>query len=351
MSAEPIRSSTLSLPQGFRSRASVTAQILDSLQDAGVPCSHFKNPVYKQGDGIELIDHFLDTTIPWLGSPELQRIIQKEGLLLALKAPYLLHAILAISASHLSSIHPEHKKYEVAATIHYQHALPYYSSQLGSEIDAENADSIIGCGYIQTMLAFENISTSSSSYGGGGDVAWLRAMQGIRLLLSTEKIRPHLKRSIWLPVFLKSGGWKENTCQHLGDVDDPWAATTSKALHSLCNVPFDSPDRYSSYGLPLSILCELMRSDVSHDTIGKFMVFIGKLPPDFVQLFQEDDPRAMLIMAFWCALICGVDQWWIVHSATVECRRLCASLDNVADLQIRDLLIFPASRCGYKVVR
>ncbi|KAH7382086.1 hypothetical protein BKA64DRAFT_607727 [Cadophora sp. MPI-SDFR-AT-0126] len=329
-------------------RSSATAQILAYLEETDIPCLGLKDLVYKQGDGLELIDHFHDTTIPWLASSKLQRILQKEGIRLALGAPYLLHSILAISARHLSFLHPEQKKYEVTATIHYQHALTSYSSQLQLSLDAENVDTVIGCGYLQTMLAFENVSRSSKEADGGdGAIAWLRAMQGIKSLLNSYSICPHLEQSIWLPVFLESGGWEENTCQHTDEADDSWASNTSRSLHSLCGVPFDSSRDENPYQQPLKVLCQLMHSGESHETIGRFMVFIGKLPHEFVQLFKQKDPRAMLLMAYWCALICGVDQWWIVPSATFKCRGICASLDQVADSQIRDLLMFPASKCGY----
>jgi hypothetical protein len=327
------------------SRELATSQILAFLEQSGVPCSHFKNPIYKQGDGHELIDHFLDTTTPWLGSPELQRIIQREGLALALNAPYLLHAILSMSACHLSYLRPDKKKYEVAATIHYQHALTSYSSQLQTGITAENADSAIGCGYLQTMLAFENISRLSGKEIVG--VTWLRTMQGIKILQSTDSIRPHLGKSIWLPVSLESGGCEDISRHYAEDRPDSWASTNSKALHFLFESSVDSSGDDIPYQLPLSILYGLMYSDINQNSIGRFMILIGKLPNDFILLFEQNDSKAMLLMAYWCALICGIDQWWIVRSATAECRTLCATLDKVADSKVRDLLRFPASKCGY----
>lgn len=274
--------------------------------------------------------------------------MRKEGLLIARRAPYLLHSILAISARHLSFLQPMVNKYEIAATIHYQHALTSYSCQLQLAFDAENIDSIIGCGYLQTILAFENISRSSSEADdGNGAVAWLRTMQGIKLLQSSYNILPYLEQSIWLPVFLESGGWEESNCQHMGEPDDSWASATSRSLHSLCEVPFDSSCSENPYQQPLKGLCQLIRSDESHEMIGRFMVFIGRLPDKFIQLVLQRDPRAMLLMTYWFALICRIDQWWIVRSAILKCREFCASLDKVADLQIRALLRFPASRCGY----
>lgn len=274
--------------------------------------------------------------------------MQKEGLLIAWGAPYLLHSILAISARHLGFLQPEVNKYEVAAAIHYQHALTSYSCQLQSDFDVENVDSIIGCGYLQTILAFENIPRSSSEVDdGNGAVAWLRTMQGIKLLQSSYNILPYLEQSIWLPVFLESGGWEESNCQHMDEPDDSWASATSRSLHSLCEVSFDSSSSENPYQQPLKGLCQLMHSDESHEMIGRFMVFIGKLPDKFIQLVLQRDLRAMLLMTYWFALICRIDQWWIVRSAILKCREFCASLHKVADLQIRALLKFPASRCGY----
>lgn len=318
------------------------------LEESHISCLGLEDPTYTQGDGLDLIHHFCVTTTPWLGSPKLQHIMQKEGLLIARRAPYLLHSILAISARHLSFLQPEVKKYEVAATVHYQHALTSYSCQLELAFDAENVDSVIGCGYLQTILAFENISRLlPEADDGDSAVAWLRTMQGIKILQSSYNILPYLEQSIWLPVFLESGGWEESNCQHMDEADDSWASNTSRSLYRLCEVSFDSSYNTNPYQQPLKRLCQLIRSDESHETIGRFMAFIGKLPGEFIQLVLKRDPRAMLIMTYWFALICRIDQWWIVHSATPKCREFCASLDKVADLQIRALLKFPAGRCGY----
>lgn len=269
-----------------------------------------------------------------------------------MKAPYLLHAILAISASHLSLLRPSEKKYSIAAALHYQYALACYSSQLHMPVDDENADSVIGCGFVQTMLAFENISRLSldqSVCDSGSVIAatWLRAMQGVRILLGTNHIHPYLGRSIWLPVFLESGGWEEVTCQHIEEVDGSWASVASKELHSLCDVSLNHITDGNPYRQPLENLCGLMRSDITHETIGRFMVFVGKLPDDFLKLFEQNDVRAMLLMAYWCALISSIHQWWIVSTANYECRRLCAILDSTLVSRVRDLLRFPAGRCGY----
>lgn len=298
----------------------------------------------------ELLYHFFNTRELWLGSPEYQQIIQKE-VSLAMEAPYLLHAILAISATHLSRIAPSERR-NIVAALHYQHALRTYSAQLGKPIFCQHVDAIVGCGFMHTMLAFENISRLSTSQkvDNAGNATWLRAMQGMTVLQRTENLRPHYKNSIWLPVFLGSGGCDLNDQILRTDkvVDDSWASTTSVLLQTVCQV---SNEFTSSPGSPyhqaLKSLCGLMHLNSSHSSVNKFITFIGQLPAGFVQLFEQNDTKAMLIMAYWCAMISAIEQWWITDSALAECRRLCAVLDSVSSPEVRELLLFPANKCGY----
>ena len=317
--------------------------------------------MYLEGEGgeevgdaaRELLDHFLDATTNWLGSPDYQRIIQKRGFSLAIKAPYVLHAMLAISARHLSHLKPC-EKHNIVAAIHYQRALRTYFAQLGAPINSDNVDEIIGCGFLHTMLAFENISRfpederiSTSREDAAASATWLRAMQGMGILQETRDIRSRSKDSIWLPVFHASGGCEDIRCQHAGEAADTEVTAISRSLHALCDVPLDSSGLGHVYHHPLELLCGLIRVDASHESVGRFIVFIGQLSPMFVQLFEQGDVKATLLMAYWCALMIGIDQWWIVNSAISECRRLCAILDRVSVSPIRELLHFPAQKCNY----
>jgi hypothetical protein len=313
------------------------------VRDMAVPCPEFKDPVYKKSHTMELLDHFFETKdVKWIGSTEFQKIMLERGLEFCLDAPYLVHAILAFSASHLNFLHPGEKRYAVAATLHYEHSLTSYSAKLRTPLTKENGDPVVGCCHIHTMLAFRN--RTSSHYSGG--FTWLRAMQGVRILWETAALRPHMPESCWYPVCMESkAGRKPNSCDH--DAEDPstWVATTSKALHRLCEMP---PGQENPYEIPLAHLCRLMRLDkVDHAQIGIFMVFIGKLPASFVQLLDQNDPMAFLLVAYWATFLSRIDQWWIVDSTKMECMRLCAHLDTVPDPRIRELMKFPASSCGY----
>lgn len=328
------------------SRASARERINSYLEKVGIPCVQLKNPTEPPCANLELLDHFTKEAGPWIGSPECQRMMQQHGLQLSVEAPYLMHAILAFSASHLNFLHPTERKYRIAATLHYDLSLALYSAQIRNGIDACNADAILGCCFLHTMLAFQNVQ-SAEQVESGNELTWLRTMQGTAILRSN--IHPHLDdTSIWHRVAIESRGEEEFFCNHI-ESEISWASTTSKALHRLCEMELESSVQENPYEKPLSRLCLLMQCDIGQDKIGMFMSFIGRLPPNFVQLLDGNDPRATLILCYWCALLSQIEQWWIVRSATVECARFCAYLDTIPDEMVHDLLRFPASKCGYLI--
>lgn len=77
---------------------------------------------------------------------------------------------------------------------------------------------------------------------------------------------------------------------------------------------------------------------------------MGRLLPDFVNLLAAKEPRALLIMSYWLALMCtSVDEWWVGPRVTLECRAISMYLEACGDRRIIELLDFPARSCGYKV--
>ena len=192
------------------------------------------------------------------------------------------------------------------------------------------------------MLAFRNLQLEDSSQEGNA-LTWLRTMQGTAVLRSS--LQTEFNESVWYPMTIESRSWEEAVCNHL-DSDDSWATRTSRALHQLF-VDSNTESGESPYEKPLAGLCQLLRCEIGQNEIGLFMSFIGRLPPSFVELLERNDPKAMLILCYWCALFSQIDQWWIVASATSECLRLCKLLRAVPDQRIQELLQFSASKCGF----
>lgn len=233
------------------------AHVISYLKEEGVSCPLLPTDIYHPQ---ELIDHFIDTKFPWVGSPECQRIMQKHALQLSLSACYLLHAILAFSASHLSYLYPNENKYAIAAASHLERSLNLYSLQLESCVDKSNADAIYACCHLHSMLALRNVYLTSmersSDSTGGYALGWLRAMQGTRVL------REHIsdqEADLWLPVCIEALTEETYMTHHGRDMTNSAVDYISRELHKLCGVDLDlvaiGPVFSNPYHQPLSRLC------------------------------------------------------------------------------------------------
>lgn len=319
------------------------ARIMSDLKEHEISFPSIPASIYEPH---EVLDHFLETKTPWLGSPDLQRVMQKHALRLSPEAPYLLHAILAFSATHLNYLCPHEKKYTIAAASHLERSLNLFTSQLEIRIDDSNRDTIYACSYLHSMLAFRNVYLTSMEHSyipdstGALALGWLGAMQGPRVLRQHSF---HHAASIWAPVCLEGQSLDPYMCSHSHAQDMNLAiGRISTELHRLCGVDLDlgsyDPIPNNPFQEPLRLLCQLLHCDIGHNVIGMFMMFIGKLPAAFGQLLNNDDPRAMLIMAYWCWLILQIDQWWLRASAEVEYARFCAMINKLGDERVRRLL-------------
>ncbi|OQO08273.1 hypothetical protein B0A48_06143 [Cryoendolithus antarcticus] len=297
------------------------ARILMHLELANQP-NHLKasDDAYTRADVPELFDHFIDTAEAWAGSSECQRLLQTWSPSLSVMHTFLLHGMLAFSASHLQSLRPWEKKYGLAAALHCGLSLQGFSATLSQRVDHDNADALFACCYLHTMLALYNKSRSDQTSMIDNDFAWLRGMKGIPILQRTNVLRPHLNHSIWLPVFVETKAYSAEI-GHLPTPKNEHSAVFPEIeiLRAQCQVNRLDPDNDENpYAIPLAHLDRLSRlSSIGNSQIGMLMVFIGRMPECFVALLERLDPLAMRILALWCDYAGQVKQWWCMG---LECQ-------------------------------
>ena len=143
------------------------ARILMHLELIDVPQSQSNaetSDEYQRQHICQLIDHFAETSFPWAGSPQCQRVLQTWGLTLAVTNPFLMHGILAFSGSHLHTLEPQNTKYRTAASLHYGLSLTGFAASLGDTVTSDNADALFACCYLHAMLAFHYKRRPDGSY-------------------------------------------------------------------------------------------------------------------------------------------------------------------------------------------
>ncbi|GAB1733475.1 hypothetical protein NU195Hw_g9379t1 [Hortaea werneckii] len=338
-------------------------QLLSCLEKLNVPRqAPGDHSAYQRQDALELMDHFEDTLEPWLGSPVAQSMIQEHGIQIGLKAPYLLHALLAYSASHLSRLHPEQPKYSEAAKIHFTRSLQAYSTELVYELERGNANALLSASGILAKLSFINTPVLSNEKMSAPPVpAWIRSMQGVRTIMSTPTLRKQLEEGLLGEVvryYTGSALVPVTLCRS----DDGQMLHTAliHALRSLCLRPattthspaavvVGSSPPLNTYTAVLDRLERLMLCELRNETVDPMLAFIATLEPSFLELLEQHDERASLILAFWCTRIGVIGQWWTGPSAKAECRRICERLADSKDPGVRDLLAYPARFCGFSL--
>jgi len=333
------------------------AEVLAFMERADIPHRQLsdRNAVYQPQDALELIGHFETHSEHWLGSPTAQSIIQQYGFELALNAPYLMHAILAISAKHLSYLHPETEKYRMAATMHYTRSLQAYSAQLVYDIDHGNANALLGASGLLAKLSFINTPTMSDEKptASGSAPAWIRSMQGVKTLFQTPKLLKELENGMMTPLLRIYSSAPSKDELTVDPQDQEMGSHTLSALKKLCDIDVSSSPAGTTslnpFGPVLDRLEPLIMCKPTHAKVDRFMAFIALAEPSFVELLVKGEPRAMLILTFWCARFSLVEQWWTGPPARNECKRLCAHLSHIREPAIQTLLRSPAMTCGYEL--
>lgn len=168
---------------------------------------------------------------------------------------------------------------------------------------------------------------------------WLSVQQGMGAILA--QTRPHHCDSGLLSHFTvrPSIVWLPGS-RHL-----------PRALFDICNVTDPRGPRGvhpNPYHDPVHALALLMPLEPGLNSLIKYVHFSARVYPPFIKLVERHEPRALLVLSYWFALMASVgDLWWCKHKSDRDCFAICMYLDMVAEQDIKDLLEFPAAACGY----
>ena len=236
----------------------------------------------------------------------------------------------------------------MAEAYHWQQAIDLYSKEIRAGVGIHNMDALFS-----TFMLIGVLSFSVDEYNPGNSwvfsdapdgLNWLMLQGGLRYLI--EQTNPWLYRSIWFDSFKQS--YDENVDFH---DERPGRVDLHPELADLCEIDDTTTVDSNPYHWPLRMLSNMLHLEQSPKNFPKFVPFMGRLLPDYLELLQEKDPRALLIFSWWLALMCSVKNWWLETRIHSECVAICMSLEPIATPLILKLLEFPAEACGYVITR
>lgn len=258
-----------------------------------------------------------------------------------------MHSIMAVATTHLCRILPDNSSYKLAEAYHWQQAISLHSKEIRhSTVGLHNMDALFSTCLLSSVRSFsaEEYKPSESWLFSREPpeqaLSWLILQSGLRHLLHLTKL--WLYQSIWWTTFMESHDDK-------GPFDDhrPGRVDLHPELADLCEIDDTTTKETNPYHWPLRMLSPLLNLERSANSFPKYTPFMGRLLPDYINLLLKKDPRALVILAWWLALMCSVKSWWIESRVRSECIAICMFLENSSDERILRLLEFPAEACGY----
>ncbi|EDN96775.1 hypothetical protein SS1G_01701 [Sclerotinia sclerotiorum 1980 UF-70] len=236
---------------------------------------------------------------------------------LAYNSPFLMDAILAVSALHLRILQPDDRSLVRASHSYMASALAQYSSLLNRGPSESNAEALF-C--TAALIAFQASASRCVENGIDGDsdsgyvfpLAWFHSFQGVKTVVITswqwlrnsEKIFPIINGQP--PLIL--------------DLDPERRAFFAYLLEGIDNES-RSNDAYINADTKRAYEHAVAMLNWAHQKPerARILGFAATVSRRYIELLKEQDPRALVISACFFAMTRVVDEiWWLQGVAKKE---------------------------------
>lgn len=271
-------------------------------------------------------------------------LVPHFSLNLPFQTPFLMHGIIGLATTHLCSVLPDNNTFRVNEAFHWQQSIVQYSKELSASVNEQNMDKLYSTCIVLTVHAFylEEFSPRSSFVFSTDPTAlnWLLLQGGLRYLL--DRTQPWLTQSMWWATFMESHDCNINLEDHR-----PGRADLDPDFADICGITEICTTTSNPCLWPLRMLTNLLPLKRGPDSRQQYFMFMGRLETPYTDLLLRKDTAALLILSYWLALMCKVNEWWAETRVRSECTAVCMWLEDSEDPRVLRLLEFPASCCGY----
>ncbi|KAJ5808895.1 hypothetical protein N7474_010164 [Penicillium riverlandense] len=256
-----------------------------------------------------------------------------------------MHAIIAVATTHICQISHDNSGYRVAEAFHWQQAVTQYSKEVATCITQANMDKLYPACMLITVQSFTlkeyNPRESFVFSDDPTSLNWLFLQGGMRYLL--ERTNQWLPQSMWFSHFMQVRD------DPSFDFDDsrPGRVGLDPDLADLCGITEASTLANNPYLWPLRMLMQFLPLEQKPPCFRKYFNWVGRLEPEYQQCLLQKETPAMILLAWWLALMCCTNLWWLDARVRSECTAICMRLEDSDDPLVLRLLEFPAEQCGY----
>lgn len=256
-----------------------------------------------------------------------------------------MHSILAVAGCHWRYHLKSHRQKCASEIFHSIKACSglrhYLDTPQGAEIDVDAA--------MTTSMFLGSLSFADATEDVGVPLEkrpvpfyWLGNQLSLGSLLIYFQSRASMQ-SMYVGMF---GEIAEDVLQ----LYDPGAGTDGVPgeLAILFDVDETSTCEQHQYLRVLRRLCHLLSLDSGNElALLQYMQLVESLSPPFVLLLNALDPRALMLLSYWLALLCAKDCWWSRLRARTDCWEICKYLEKNGNESLWRYMDFPAAACDY----
>lgn len=265
---------------------------------------------------LRLLHHYITVTAPTLAhSTESEAIFANKLVETSFEYPFLLHAVLALAAVHLSRLESPtlstHTNYRALADQHYDAALSNFRSAV-RDIDQTNWKSVLM--FAGALLRYSCIDTVSNS--GDPDLALDGFLSNLALTRRTRSMVTEFYQQMitselnhLIPDDVKNLDWM--TAEAPAETELVQLRKFREVTHHLY-----PPDIVDAYGYAIHIL-ELVFAVAAESpeppSSALLMIWIHFVPDRYIELLTERQPGSLIILAHYAVLFHKSECYWYLE--------------------------------------
>ncbi|CZR64154.1 uncharacterized protein PAC_14051 [Phialocephala subalpina] len=284
----------------------------------------------------------------FVDQPRTEHLWQAEIPRMALKHPFLMRGVLAVSALYKGRMEPDKKPHYLQVAAYHQNlALPAYRyivEDLDNRMDRENAGAVLAFGHLTTAYAFASPHAPGSILFAGlcastGVPEWLYLTRGCRKIMVMAK------------DWISSGPMN----LVMRDIDSPIDLSLSPDDHHLAalaehleSLPISGPEDSEEMDAFREALSQLRRSfalpwQAGDPLSAKFSCFawVEFIPQRYLELLSVLRPVALVILSYFCVLLHQCGHFWHIKGAA---ERIIGEMYNILEDDWHDWITWPLQR-------
>lgn len=165
-----------------------------------------------------------------------------------------------------------------------------------------------------------------------GDLSWMKIGEGKRHLWRIAD--PTREDSVFRRVLARNHGPCTTPPDWMQNNDISLVPESVKIIFGI--TPLSSKED-NVYHLPVLILSRIRHLQLSHGNVLEFLYFTAFITPEFLELLEQKDPKAVFLLGWWFQMCRNGTLWWMTRRARVEGEAVRIWL-SVVDSRLNDLL-------------